>query len=172
MPELPGRPDLDQLRRQARELLRAAANGEPRAAWRRRAVSERVTLSAAQLAVAREYGYQSWPALKAEVDRRRRLPEPTASPRWPGGAERSSLGALEERWSFGGASALQTSAGVLVPETLLAGPGHAMLCVSLMPSGKGQAAPVARTQNAVHPLGPPPARQSRRGDYEGPGPAR
>src|SRR6266545_4992769 len=32
--EIPDRPDLDQLRRQARELLRAAANGEPRAVTR------------------------------------------------------------------------------------------------------------------------------------------
>jgi hypothetical protein len=70
MPELPDRPDLDQLRRLARELLRAADNGEPSAVARLRAVSDRVTLSAAQLAVAREYGYRSWAALKAEVERR------------------------------------------------------------------------------------------------------
>jgi hypothetical protein len=30
MPGLPDRPDLDQLRRQARELLRAAVSGDPR----------------------------------------------------------------------------------------------------------------------------------------------
>ena len=70
MPELPDRPDLDQLRRQARELLRAADNGEPRAVASLRAVSDRVTLSAAQLAMAREYGYRSWAALKAGVERR------------------------------------------------------------------------------------------------------
>ena len=35
-----------------------------------RAVSGRVTLAAAQLAVAREYGFASWPRLKAEVDAR------------------------------------------------------------------------------------------------------
>jgi hypothetical protein len=40
-------------------------------------------LSAAQLAVAREYGYWSWPALKAEVERRR-LPKAAASPPSPG----------------------------------------------------------------------------------------
>ena len=71
MPDLPDRPDLDQLRRQARELLRAATRDEPGAVARLRAVSDRVTLSAAQLAVARGYGYRSWPALKAEVERRR-----------------------------------------------------------------------------------------------------
>jgi hypothetical protein len=61
MSELPERPDLDQLRRQARELLRAAAKGQPAAVARLRAVSERVTLSAAQLAVARDYGYRAGP---------------------------------------------------------------------------------------------------------------
>ena len=65
MPELPGRPNLDQLRRQARELLRAAADGEPAALTRIRAFSQRVSLSAAQLAVAREHGCASWPALHA-----------------------------------------------------------------------------------------------------------
>ncbi len=57
MPELPFPPDLDQLRRQAGELLRAAAHGEPAALARLRAASDRVTLSAAQLAVAREHGF-------------------------------------------------------------------------------------------------------------------
>jgi hypothetical protein len=59
MSELPGRPDIDQLRRQARELLRAARGGDPHALSRLRAVSERVTLSAAQLALAREHGFPS-----------------------------------------------------------------------------------------------------------------
>lgn len=88
MSELPDRPDLDQLRRQARELLRAAAAGEPHALTRLRAIFDRVTLSAAQLAVAREYGCRSWAALKDEVARRRLLPGPAASPRSPGGEER------------------------------------------------------------------------------------
>jgi hypothetical protein len=138
MPEVPDRPDLDQLRRQARELLRAAANGEARAIARLRAVSDRVTLSAAQLAVAREYGYRSWPGLKADVERRR-LPE-SAAPPLPGGDERGSLGAPEERWSFGGAAAIATSVGVLLPEALVAGAGHATLYASLMPSGNGRPA--------------------------------
>jgi hypothetical protein len=101
MPELPDRPDLDQLRRQARELLRAAADGEGRAVARLRAVSDRVTLSAAQLAVAREHGYRSWPALKAEADRRRSLAESAAAAPSPGGDERGSLG----RAKTGGLSA-------------------------------------------------------------------
>ena len=71
MPELPARPDLDQLRRQARELQRAAQGGDPRAVARLRQVSEDTALSAAQLAIARDYGFPSWPQLKAEVTRRR-----------------------------------------------------------------------------------------------------
>ena len=145
MPELPDRPDLDQLRRQARELLRAATCDEPSAVARLRAASDRVTLSAAQLAVAREYGYRSWPALKAEVERR--LSEPAATAPVPGGDERRSPGAPEQpgapapRWSLGGAEAIATSVGVLLPEVLVADAGHATLYASLTPSGNGQPAP-------------------------------
>ncbi len=70
MSTLPGRPDLDQLRRQARELLRAAAANEEQALRRIRAVSKKQTWSAAQLAIARKYGFPSWPRLRAEVLRR------------------------------------------------------------------------------------------------------
>src|SRR5580693_2654287 len=101
MSELPGRPDIDQLRRQARELLRAAADGESAALARVGAFSERVSLSAAQLAVAREYGFASWPALHAEVERR--LAE---LPPGEGEAERAETG-----WSFGGGSPIETVAG-------------------------------------------------------------
>jgi len=78
MSALPGRPDLDQLRRQARELLRAAAANDEQALRRIRAVSEKQTLSAAQLAIAREYGFPSWPKLRAEVLRRQAASEPDA----------------------------------------------------------------------------------------------
>jgi hypothetical protein len=71
MSQLPARPDLDQLRRQARELHRAALNGDDRALGRLRQASATITLSAAQLAIAREHGFASWPRLKAEVERRR-----------------------------------------------------------------------------------------------------
>ena len=57
MPQLPGHPDIDQLRRQARELQRAAQGGDPDALRRLRTVSDKVTLSTAQLALAREYGF-------------------------------------------------------------------------------------------------------------------
>jgi uridine phosphorylase len=65
---LPVRPDLAQLRRQAKELHRAAAAGESEGVRRLRAVSTRTTLSAAQLAVAREHGFDSWPRLRAAVE--------------------------------------------------------------------------------------------------------
>jgi len=71
--DLPARPDLDQLRRQAKELHRAAAAGQPAALDRIAAVSDRVSLAAAQLAVAREHGVASWPRLKLEVERKRLL---------------------------------------------------------------------------------------------------
>jgi hypothetical protein len=71
MSQLPARPDLGQLRRQARELHRAAADGDARALRRLRQASTTVTLSAAQLAIARGYGFTSWPRLTAEVEHRR-----------------------------------------------------------------------------------------------------
>jgi hypothetical protein len=70
MPELPARPDLDQLRHQAKDLLREARSGDDAAVARIRAVSEQQTLASAQLALAREYGFASWPRLATEVRRR------------------------------------------------------------------------------------------------------
>jgi hypothetical protein len=70
MRQLPDRPNLDQLRRQAKELHRRAIRGEPAAVGRMRG-SKRTNLSAAQQAVARDYGFPSWARLKAEVERRR-----------------------------------------------------------------------------------------------------
>src|SRR5215813_4438639 len=75
MSALPGRPHIDQLRRQARELLRAAAANDEVALRRIRAVSQKQTLSAAQLAIAREYGFPSWPKLRAEVLRQGAEPD-------------------------------------------------------------------------------------------------
>jgi hypothetical protein len=70
MPDLPARPDLDQLRHQAKDLLHAAQRGDPGAITRIHAVSDQLMLSAAQLALAREYGFASWARLKLEVERR------------------------------------------------------------------------------------------------------
>jgi hypothetical protein len=70
MPDLPVRTDLEQLRRQAKDLLRAAKGGDADAFARIGAVSDRLVLASAQLALAREYGFASWPRLKSEVERR------------------------------------------------------------------------------------------------------
>lgn len=64
MPTLPAHSDIDQLRRQAKGLLHAARAGDPDALAR----VETQTLAGAQLAVARGYGFPSWPALKAAVE--------------------------------------------------------------------------------------------------------
>ena len=70
---LPERPDLDQLRRQAKELRDAARSGDPVAADRfarhhRSVQPGGASLAAAQLVIARELGFSSWPTLKAAVD--------------------------------------------------------------------------------------------------------
>ncbi len=70
MPALPPRPDLDQLKRLSKELVRAAKAGEPSAVERLRATSAPATLAGAQLAIAREYGFASWARLKRDVERR------------------------------------------------------------------------------------------------------
>jgi hypothetical protein len=142
MPELPFPPNLDQLRRQARELLSAAARGEPDALARLGAVSDRVVLSAAQLAVAREYGFQSWPQLKAAVERDRSI-DLGAKPPAPAAVSPDLLEPPEERRSFGGAAAIKTAEGVLLPELLVVGPGHAVLDASLLPSAPAAPPPPA-----------------------------
>ena len=67
---LPDRPNLDQLRRQAKELRDAAAAGDPRAVKRLLKFAANITLSTAQLAIARRYGFSSWPRLNVEVRRK------------------------------------------------------------------------------------------------------
>jgi hypothetical protein len=67
MSVLPEHPDLDQARRRAKELLRA---GDAAALGRLAAVSAPLTLAGAQLALARELGRPSWPALVREIEAR------------------------------------------------------------------------------------------------------
>jgi ankyrin repeat protein len=71
--KLPERPDLDQLRRQAKELLEGFRAGEESALAQVRrfygdADPAKFALHDAQLVLARSYGYDSWPKLKAYVD--------------------------------------------------------------------------------------------------------
>jgi ankyrin repeat protein len=73
-PSLPARPSLDQLRKQAKDLLKAYRAGDPPAlarfqAHHPRAISEkRVALADSQLVLAREYGFRSWAKLKHHVE--------------------------------------------------------------------------------------------------------
>lgn len=70
---LPQRPDLEQLRRQAKELLAGFLAGRPDAVeevarFYRGADPSNFALHDAQLVLARSYGFDSWPKLKAFVD--------------------------------------------------------------------------------------------------------
>jgi len=78
---LPPRPNLAHLKHQAKDLRKAHVRGKPEANQRLREFhprfahaseaaveGERITLSDAQLAIAREYGFPSWPRLKAHVE--------------------------------------------------------------------------------------------------------
>jgi hypothetical protein len=128
MPDLPERADIDQLRRQARELLRAAVAGEPEALARLREVSERRALAAAQLAIAREHGFRSWPALRSEAESRRQSTD--WQPRAGAGRAEAQDMALG-RWSFGGGGTIEVAEGELAPRILVAGPVRASLEASL-----------------------------------------
>lgn len=78
---LPDRPDLAQLRRRAKELRNAGLEGEPGALARlaaHRPAGAPVTLAAAQLVIAREHGFASWPQLRAAVEERRMSSEQKA----------------------------------------------------------------------------------------------
>jgi ankyrin repeat protein len=66
-------PDLEQLKRQAKDLLRSFAAGEVEAAAEVSAQyrvinASKFALHDAQLVIARSYGFESWPKLKAYVD--------------------------------------------------------------------------------------------------------
>jgi len=72
---LPARPSLEQLRKQAKQLLRDYRAGDGGASTRVRAVLSRVVdrrsalaLADAQFVLAREYGFQSWAALLHHVE--------------------------------------------------------------------------------------------------------
>src|SRR5215472_10868924 len=66
-------PDIDQLKRQAKELLEAYRASAVEAAaevtaYHRTAKPETFALHGAQFVLARSYGFESWPKLKAAVD--------------------------------------------------------------------------------------------------------
>jgi hypothetical protein len=68
---LPDRPDLEQQKRQAKELLQAFNAGDAEARARVRAElpdKQGVALADAQFVLAREYGFSNWAALKEHID--------------------------------------------------------------------------------------------------------
>jgi len=90
MLSLPNNPNLDHFRRQATSLLRQAKSGDGRALeliarpQPDAAAPDLLTLAAAQFAVARGYGFSSWPRLKHYLDTAETLRrDPTAAPAAP-----------------------------------------------------------------------------------------
>ncbi len=71
---LPPRPSLEQLRKQAKDLLADYRVGVPDASERFHAVIPRISgthqpvLADAQFVIAREYGFETWPALKQYIE--------------------------------------------------------------------------------------------------------
>jgi hypothetical protein len=66
-------PNIDQLKRQAKELLEAYRGSSTDAvaevtAYHRTATPETFALHDAEFVLARSYGFESWPKLKAAVD--------------------------------------------------------------------------------------------------------
>ncbi len=75
MSELPERPNLEQLRHRAKQLLRSYRKGQPSALSRVASALPRLRtgsmpfrLAQAQAVVAREHGFASWPRLKAHIE--------------------------------------------------------------------------------------------------------
>ncbi len=121
-PELPTRPHLDHLKRQAKRLLRSLRAGDAEAVERftthvhrlRDPDADPPALGDAQLVVAREYGFDSWAALKTRVEELRLVAEPDRFPH---------VGVLRRRFTrvFG-----DDADGVPI-RTLLAGQAEALL---------------------------------------------
>ncbi|MGB8887843.1 MAG: ankyrin repeat domain-containing protein [Candidatus Korobacteraceae bacterium] len=79
--ELPARPNLEQYKKQAKELLKACASGDPDGVWRMKRHNPRLAklsdgefrklslrLADAQLAIAREHGFETWPKFARHID--------------------------------------------------------------------------------------------------------
>jgi len=106
---LPSRPSLARLRDQARALQRACRAREPAALRRLAAIfpdaaGETLALAKAQSVVAREYGFASWPRLKAHVEAtmvRVLSDAEVLAERWLGLAEAGDLVALNRSLAVG-----------------------------------------------------------------------
>jgi hypothetical protein len=79
---LPRSPDLEHLREEAKTLKQLCASRDADAlqfvAFHKGVAADAVKLADAQFALARAYGYRSWPRLKAWVEAQSRTPEQRA----------------------------------------------------------------------------------------------
>jgi len=100
--ELPARPSFEHLRKQAKALLQALRQQNPDA-----------SLSEAQHTLARDYGFASWPKLKAHVEQLAVPPEPPVFPRFTPKARESLFYSWHE--------ANQLRSGVIEPGHVLLG---------------------------------------------------
>ncbi|MCA1559705.1 MAG: hypothetical protein LC753_00805 [Acidobacteria bacterium] len=102
MSELPARPSLGHLRKQAKDLLRRLRQQHPD-----------ITLADAQRALAREYGFASWPKLKAQVELLAKLPQPVTFQRYTAKAREAVF--------FSRYEASQSRSRTIEPEHVLLG---------------------------------------------------
>jgi hypothetical protein len=100
--ELPRRPSLDHLKKQAKELLRERRLRQPDAA-----------LADAQHALAREYGFDSWPQLKRHVELIAKVPPTVTFDRYTSNARKALF--------FSRYEASQAGSMTIEPEHVLLG---------------------------------------------------
>ncbi len=132
---LPQDPDLDQLKTQARELLKAFRSGDADAlktfALHPRAIDPvSAKLTDAQLVIARSYGFSSWPVLRREVNRRR-----LRSAIWRGDREAAAKVLKQDRGIVNDAVTHPRWGGRPTPIQLAAERGQAGMIRLLLESG-------------------------------------
>src|SRR4029077_2418158 len=73
--ELPSRPSLEQYKKQAKELLQSSQLSEPQALERfrkhlpqQKSARNKFSLTDAQLVIAREHGFESWPRFAKQIE--------------------------------------------------------------------------------------------------------
>src|SRR5262245_3019346 len=83
--KLPERPNLEQLKKQAKDLLRAVRANSPEALTRIGTEDPKtLALHSAQRVIAKEYGFKSWDALRHEINQNRGLIKPPELETEPG----------------------------------------------------------------------------------------
>jgi hypothetical protein len=104
--QLPIRPNLDHLKKQAKDVLRVFRRQKPR--WR---------LADAQRAVARGYGFSNWPSLKAHVEKTRHQERTQPGDSAAANPSRKSAG------SNGGSASIHPIAGAWVADHVIPAQG-------------------------------------------------